>query len=41
LSGIVALKLQQNLDWDGQAMKAKGIPEAAALVKKQNRTKWL
>ena len=41
LSGIVALKLQQNLDWDGQAMKAKGIPGAAALVRKQNRTKWL
>ena len=41
LSGIVALKLQRNLDWDGQAMKARGIPEAAALVKKQNRTQWL
>ena len=41
LSGIVALKLQRNLDWDGQAMEVEGIPEAAALVKKQNRTKWL
>ena len=41
LSGIVALKLQRNLDWDGQAMKAKGIPEAAAHIKKQNRTRWL
>jgi hypothetical protein len=41
LSGIVALKLQRNLDWDGQAMKARGIPEAGALVRKQNRTKWL
>jgi len=41
LSGIVALKLQRNLDWDGQAMKANGFPEAAAFVKKQNRTKWL
>jgi hypothetical protein len=41
LSGIVALKLQRNIDWDGQAMKARGIPEAGALVRKQNRTKWL
>jgi hypothetical protein len=41
LSGIVALKLQQNIDWDGEAMKAKGLPAADALVRKQNRTKWL
>ena len=41
LSGIVALKLQQNLKWDGETMKAKGIPEADALVRKQNRTRWL
>ena len=41
LSGIVALKLQRNLDWDGRAMKAKGLSEAAAHVKKQNRTRWL
>jgi predicted dehydrogenase len=41
LSGIVALKLQRNLEWDGQAMTAKGVPEADALVRKQNRTLWL
>jgi predicted dehydrogenase len=41
LSGIVALKLQRNLEWDGQAMKAKGVPEADALVRKQNRSRWL
>ena len=41
LAGIVALKLQKNLDWDGKSMKAKGLPEADSLVRKQNRTDWL
>jgi len=41
LSGIIALKLQRNLEWNGQAMKAKGAPEADTLVRKQNRTQWL
>jgi predicted dehydrogenase len=41
LAGIVALKLQRNLKWDGKAMKAKGIPEADALVRKKNRERWL
>ena len=41
LAGNVALRLQKNIDWDGEAMKAKGMPEADALVRKQNRTKWL
>ena len=41
LSGIVALKLQKSFDWDGQAMKAKGLPEAQKYVRKENRTKWL
>jgi len=41
LVGNVALRLQKNIDWDGEAMKAKGMPEADALVRKQNRTKWL
>lgn len=41
LSGIVALRLQRNLEWDGQMMRAKGMPEADALVRKQNRTQWL
>lgn len=41
LAGVVALKLQRNLEWDGEAMKAKGVPEADALVRKQKRDKWL
>ncbi len=41
LSGTVALQLQRNLDWDGAAMKAKGVPEADALVRQPARTQWL
>ncbi len=41
LAGTVALRLQRNLEWDGEAMKAKGMPDADALVRQQNRTQWL
>lgn len=41
LSGIVALRLQRNLKWDGQAMKAIGVPEADAFVRLPNRSDWL
>jgi hypothetical protein len=41
LSGVVALRLQQNLDWDGQAMKAKDLPEADAFVRQPSRAQWL
>lgn len=41
LAGTVALRLQRSIDWDGEAMKVKGTPEADALVRKQNRTEWL
>ena len=41
LSGIVALKLQKNMDWNGETMKARDLPEADTLVHKENRTNWL
>ena len=41
LSGIVALKVGKNLDWDGQAMKARGLAEADQYVRRENRCKWL
>ena len=41
LAGIVALRLQKNIEWDGPNMKAKGMPEADKLIDKENRTKWL
>ena len=41
LSGIVALKMQKEIEWDGQAMKVKGHPEADAYIGKENRKEWL
>ena len=41
LAGNVALRLQREIEWDGPGMKAVGVPEADALVRKQNRAKWL
>lgn len=41
LAGIVALRLQKNIAWDGPNMKAPGTPEADAFVHQQDRTKWL
>ena len=41
LAGTVALRLQRNLDWDGEAMKAQGVPEADALVRQPSRAQWL
>ena len=41
LAGIVALKLQQDIEWDGEAMAVKGHPEAAPLIDKENRETWL
>ena len=41
LAGVVALKLQKNIEWDGLNMKAKGMPEADKFIDKENRTKWL
>lgn len=39
-SGLIALRLGRDIDWDGAAMKADGAPEAAALVKAQHRGKF-
>ena len=41
LSGIVALKMQKEIEWDGQAMKVKSHPEADAYIDKENRKEWL
>ena len=41
LSGIVALKMQKPIEWDGHAMKVKGHPEADAFVGKESRREWL
>jgi hypothetical protein len=39
-AGLVALRLGHNIAWDGPAMKAKGEPGAAALIKPQSRKGW-
>ena len=40
LAGVVALRLERDIEWDGPAMTVKGAPEAAALVKPQYRRRW-
>jgi predicted dehydrogenase len=37
LAGIVALRLQKNIDWDGPNMKVPGIPEADRFIHKAER----
>ncbi len=39
-AGLVALRLGSSLDWDGPAMTARDLPEAATLVKPQRRGEW-
>ena len=40
LSGIVALRLQKSIDWDGPNMKAPGLPEADTFIRKTERAKY-
>ena len=39
-AGVVALRLQRNIEWDGAAMKVKGAPEADALINPKPRKGW-
>ena len=39
-AGLVTLRLGREIEWDGPAMTAKGLPEAAALIKPQHRGEW-
>ncbi|HLP76540.1 MAG TPA: gfo/Idh/MocA family oxidoreductase, partial [Candidatus Paceibacterota bacterium] len=40
LLGCVALRVGKKLEWDGPAMRAKNVPEAARFVKRENRAPW-
>ena len=41
LPGIVALRMQRPIDWDGANMKAPGAPEADKFIHADYRRKWL
>jgi len=41
LAGIVALKLQRDIEWDGENMKVPGEPAAAELIDKPVRSDWI
>ncbi|HJZ93639.1 MAG TPA: Gfo/Idh/MocA family oxidoreductase [Gemmataceae bacterium] len=40
LLGVVSYRLGKPLEWDAKVLKAKGIPEADALIKKEYRKGW-
>ena len=40
LAGVVALRLQTALDWDGAAMRANGAPEADQFIQAHYRRDW-
>jgi len=40
LLGCVALRVGKKIDWDGPNMKVTNAPEAAAFVKRENRSGW-
>jgi predicted dehydrogenase len=39
-TGIVALRMQKNIEWDGKTMKVKGAPEAEELINPKPRKGW-
>jgi predicted dehydrogenase len=41
LAGIVALRLQKNIDWDGPNMKVPGMPEADQYIRRTDRKIYL
>jgi predicted dehydrogenase len=40
LAGMVALRLNRDIEWDGLAMKVKGAPEADAIINPKCRADW-
>jgi predicted dehydrogenase len=41
LAGVVGLRAGQSLDWDGEKMAARNVPEAARFIHPEYRPKWL
>ena len=41
LTGVVGIRAEKSLEWDGEKMEAKNFPEAARFVRTEYRRKWL
>lgn len=41
LAGVLAVRVGKTLEWDGEKMVATNAPEAAKIVRREYRTKWL
>lgn len=41
LAGVLPLRLGHDIDWDGNAMKVPGFPDADQIINPQYRSKWL
>jgi len=41
LAGNVALRLQQDMEWDGKNMRVPGLPDAERYVCQEHRAQWL
>jgi hypothetical protein len=41
LAGVVGIRAGTSLEWDGETMEAKNVPEAARFVHSEYRKKWL
>jgi len=39
-AGVVALRLNRNIEWDGKAMKVKGVAHASSLINPESRKGW-
>jgi hypothetical protein len=40
LLGVASMRLGKRIEWDADAMKAKGLPEADAILKESYRSGW-
>jgi hypothetical protein len=39
--GMTALRFGKPIEWDSEALKVKGAPEADPFIHREQRTKWL
>ena len=39
--GMVAMRLGKPIEWDSEALKVKGVPEADRWIHLEQRKKWL